>query len=149
MCPQLTGNGSLFALLFGVPFVFCSGDAYACREIEELIPGCVTVPVKTGLSRKSALTLTPAKAQQAIREGAEEAMSRIGQVKPFKLDTPVVFREERALNWDEIESRLVDNLEVLKPTFGPNLKPRPAKAICEITARARITMIFFMGYKVN
>jgi D-amino peptidase len=80
---------------FNVPFVFCSGDAYACREIEELIPGCVTVPVKTGLSRKSAMTLTPAEAQAAIREGAEEAMERIGQVKPFKLDTPILFREER------------------------------------------------------
>ena len=80
---------------FDVPFVFCSGDAYACREIEELIPGCVTVPVKTGLSRRSAMTLTPAKAQQAIRAGAEEAMALVGHVKPFKLDTPIIFREER------------------------------------------------------
>ena len=80
---------------FDVPFVFCSGDAHACREIEALIPGCVTVPVKTGLSRKSAMTLTPTKAQQAIRAGAEEAMARIEQVKPFKLDGPILFREER------------------------------------------------------
>ena len=41
------------------------------------------------------MTLTPAKAQAAIRAGAEEAMERIGQVKPFKLDTPILLREER------------------------------------------------------
>jgi D-amino peptidase len=80
---------------YGVPFVFCAGDAWACREMEELIPGCITVAVKEGMARRSSLTRTPQRAQQMIREGAEEAMKHIGEIKPFRLESPVLFQEER------------------------------------------------------
>ncbi|MCD6350889.1 MAG: M55 family metallopeptidase, partial [Armatimonadetes bacterium] len=63
---------------FGVPFVLVTGDAFLCKEMEELIPGVVTVPVKVGLSRTAALQCTPAEARELIREGAQEAMKRIG-----------------------------------------------------------------------
>ena len=89
------GLQALIAGHFRVPFVFCSGDAYACREIEALIPGCRTVAVKRGTSRLSARTFSPQRAQEMIREGAEEALSRIGQVKPLDVGHPLVFREER------------------------------------------------------
>ncbi len=79
---------------YGVPFVFVSGDAHACREMEDLIPGVVTVPVKTGSSLFSARAVPPARAQAMIREGAEAAMKAIGKVRPFKLDSPLLFREE-------------------------------------------------------
>ena len=80
---------------FGVPFVFISGDLHACREMEQLIPGIVAVPVKVGLSQKCALQLTPAKAQEMIRAGAEEAAKRAKEIEPFKLESPIVFRDER------------------------------------------------------
>jgi len=87
---------------YGVPFVFATGDAHACKEMEELIPGIVTVPVKWGMSRFSACQLTPARAQEAIRRGAEQAMSAIGKVEPLKLDSPILFRDERVEpTWDE------------------------------------------------
>ncbi|MCD6350890.1 MAG: M55 family metallopeptidase [Armatimonadetes bacterium] len=89
-----TGYQAFLAGHFGVPFVFCAGEAHACKEMEELCPGCVTVPVKYGLSRTSALTATPARAREMIREGAEEAMKRIKEVEPLKLDPPIIFREE-------------------------------------------------------
>ncbi len=89
------GLQALIAGHYGVPFVFCAGDAHACKEIEELIPGCVTVAVKTGMSLLSARALPPARARERIREGAKEALSRIGQVKPLDLGRPLVFREER------------------------------------------------------
>jgi D-amino peptidase len=80
---------------YGVPFVFASGDLHACREMEALIPGIVTVPVKIGLSRLSALQVPPARAQQLIREGALRAMDAIGKVEPLRLDSPIRFRDER------------------------------------------------------
>ena len=80
---------------FGVPFVFVSGDAWACRELEELIPGVVTVPVKTGAGRNCALTCTPQEARRRIREGAEVALGRVGGVAPFRLESPIHFREAR------------------------------------------------------
>ncbi len=80
---------------YGVPFVLCTGDAWACREMEELIPGIVTAPVKYGMSRLSALTCTPEEAQRIIREAAEQAMAVVDKVEPFKLDSPIHFRDER------------------------------------------------------
>lgn len=80
---------------FGVPFVYISGDAHACREMEELIPGLLAVPVKVGVGLYGAITMPPQEAREKIRAGAAEALKRVGQVKPFKVDYPVLFREVR------------------------------------------------------
>ncbi len=98
----------------GVPFVFATGDAHACREMEELIPGVVTVAVKTGTSRFSAIQMQPAAACEAIRDGAQQAMKVIGDIKPFKLESPILFRDERNdPTWDEENppkhSRVIDS----------------------------------------
>jgi len=90
-----TGLQALIAGHYGVPFIFLSGDEYACREVEELIPGVGTVATKTGLSRRSACTLSPHEARSRIRQGARDAMGLIGTVEPLKLDRPLVFRERR------------------------------------------------------
>jgi D-amino peptidase len=79
---------------YGVPFVFLAGDAHACREVEALIPGVVTVPVKIGISLHSALARSPEDAREMIRRGAEQALSAIGKVEPLRLGSPVLFREE-------------------------------------------------------
>lgn len=107
-----TGYQAFLAGHYDVPFVFCAGDAAACREMEELCPGCVTVAVKQGLSLTSALTVTPLKAREMIREGAQEAMSRLGQVKPLKIEGPVLFRDV----WH-------------KPIFDPQNPPRYSRVI--------------------
>lgn len=80
---------------YGVPFVFCVGDAHACREMEDLIPGCVTVPVKWGTSRLSAMTMPPAESREKIRKGALRALEAIDRMEPFDLGSPVHFRDER------------------------------------------------------
>ena len=107
-----TGYQAFLAGHFGVPFVFCAGEAHACREMAELCPGCVTVPVKYGTGRFSALTATPEKARQMIREGAEEAVRRIGDMEPLRLDPPILFREE----WHE-------------PVFDPEKPPRVGRVV--------------------
>lgn len=89
------GLQALIAGHYDVPFVFCSGDAHACREIEELVPGCVTVAVKAGISLHSARAIPPARARVLIRKGAEAAMARVGEIEPFRLAPPLLFREER------------------------------------------------------
>ena len=114
------GLQALIAGHFGVPFVFCSGDAWACKEMEELIPGCITVAVKWGTSRLSALTHAPTKAREMIREGAERAMSKIGEIEPLKLESPVLFRDER-----------------VEPTFDEESPPDPAEAGRVIDVRTR------------
>ncbi len=89
-----TGYQAFLAGHFGVPFVFCAGDAHACKEMEELVPGCVTVAVKEGLSRLSARTVTPEKSREVIREGAAEAVKHMDDIAPLTIEGPVIFREE-------------------------------------------------------
>ncbi len=80
---------------YGVPFAFCAGDAHACKEMEELIPGVVTAPVKFGTGRLSALTLSRPEACELIRDAASRAMKAIGEIAPLNLGSPVHFRDER------------------------------------------------------
>jgi D-amino peptidase len=71
-----TAQFALFAGALGVPVIFLSGDEAACREAEELNPGIVTVAVKRGLGRESAISLSAAEARRRIREGVERALAR-------------------------------------------------------------------------
>ncbi len=97
-----TGLQALIAGYFNVPFVFAAGDEHLCREMEELVPGCVTVAVKQGTSLLSALTVAPERSRELIREGAARAAEAIAEVGPLKLESPVVFRDERKEpTWDE------------------------------------------------
>lgn len=143
------GEGGLQAAIaghYGVPFVFIAGDAHACEEMQALIPGVVTAPVKVGLSRLSALTLPPQEACELIRRRAEEAMARVGQIEPFKLQVPIIFREEREKpafdEWNPPpHSRVIDSrtreieaadiIDLLSKIYGydPQYEPPPAEAL--------------------
>ncbi|MBM4047898.1 MAG: hypothetical protein FJ279_22585, partial [Planctomycetes bacterium] len=116
---------------YGVPFVFLTGDAYACREMEQLIPGIVTVPVKIGLSRLSALQRTPAEARELIREGAKQAMRLIGKIPPFKLQSPILFRDERT-----------------QPTFDEENPPPNGRVINSHTREIEATDILDLMHKI-
>jgi len=107
-----TGYQVFLAGYYGVPFIFCAGDAHACKEMQELVPGCVTAAVKTGTSLLSALTWTPQRAREIIEQAAERSMALIGQIEPLDPGSPVVFREERK-----------------EPSFDPENPPRNARVI--------------------
>ncbi len=91
--------------LFGVPFVFLSGDRAATEEARAIVPEVETAIVKEGLAERAGglavlpgLSLAPAKARAVIRAAAKRAMSKIGSVAPYRLDPPfrlrVQFTEE-------------------------------------------------------
>ena len=63
-----TAQIALFFGALGLPLIFLSGDADACREAKALVPGIGTVAVKEGVAaaRRSA----PGQARQLIREGS-------------------------------------------------------------------------------
>ena len=95
---QAVGEMELVAYLcgeIGIPWVFTSGDEHACREAERWIPGMVTAPVKCGLSRESALHLSPADARALIRERIQKAVAAAGDIAPLKVQAPVVLEVER------------------------------------------------------
>jgi D-amino peptidase len=118
-----SGYQAFLAGYFGVPFIFCAGDEWAVREMQQLCPGCVGAATKFGTSALSALTATPARACEIIEEGARRSMDAIGRVKPLEAGSPVVFREE-----------------FHAPTFDAEQQQRPGFTVvgghtCEVTAK--------------
>ncbi len=99
---EIAMNMAVFGV-HGVPTVFVSGDQAAADEARALVPGVEAAVVKWGLEEKEklgalsvrkAVSLSPAKAQEAIREAARRAMTKIGSVEPFILEPPYTMRVE-------------------------------------------------------
>jgi D-amino peptidase len=92
-------QAALLAGELGIPWVFTSGDAHACREAEEWVPGMVTAAVKTGLSTTSAIHLAPVDARDLIRERVQEAVARADEIAPLTLEGPPVMEIVREEPW--------------------------------------------------
>lgn len=103
------GLQALIAGHFGVPMIFVSGEAYACKEISDLIPGIVTVAVKRGLSRRSAVSWAPQKAREMIRTGALQSLQQRDRIRPLQFDPPLIFRDER---YDDTWTKPSDNPDI-------------------------------------
>ena len=74
---------------FGVPVVFISGDRAAVEQFRRTVPTAEGAIVKEGLGYHAAVTVTPARGQQLIRQGVERAMRRLGEMKPHLVGTPI------------------------------------------------------------
>lgn len=68
---------------YGVPILMAAGDDRAALEAEQLIPNITTVTVKKTISRSAVTTLTPAKAQELLREKTAFALKNKDKVKPL------------------------------------------------------------------
>lgn len=80
------GINAVVAGHFGVPVTLVTGDDKAVAQVQALLGDqLVGVVVKEGYSTFSALHLHPGRAQQLIRDGAKEAIGRIGAAKPWTL----------------------------------------------------------------
>ena len=84
-----SGLSAAIAGHYGVPVVLVSGDLHAVREAEALIDGVVGVPTKEGTGVYGAKSLSPKRSCELIRQGAEKAMAKVGQVRPYKVNCPI------------------------------------------------------------
>lgn len=82
------GCRAAMAGVLGVPVLFLSGDDFAAREAEALIPSIVTVTTKRSLSENLAVTRHPRRACELIRDGARRAVLQRAQVKPYQIEPP-------------------------------------------------------------
>ena len=73
---------------FGVPVVFMSGDRIAVAQVQKTLPAVEGVVLKEPYGFHSAMTVTPAKARQLVRDGVTRAL-RKGGATPFRLKTPI------------------------------------------------------------
>ncbi|MBO3802144.1 MAG: M55 family metallopeptidase [Candidatus Brockarchaeota archaeon] len=79
---------------FNIPVVLVTGDKAACLEAKSFIPQVETVAVKEGITHGAAISITPTKARKMIREGARNALRKIAEVKPYKVETPIELKIE-------------------------------------------------------
>lgn len=99
--------------LYGVPFVFLSGDRAAAEEAQRLVPHVEVAVVKEGMAQKAdglnvspAVSLAPRKAQEVIRAVASRAMAKIGSIPPYRLDPPFRLRAQyNDEQWAEAQVR--------------------------------------------
>jgi D-amino peptidase len=84
-----SGLSAAIAGHFGVPVVFVSGDLHAVKQAQSLVPNVVGVPTKEGVGVYGIKTLSPKRACDEIRRGAEEAMRKIRDIPPYVVSKPV------------------------------------------------------------
>lgn len=83
------GMSAAIAGHFGVPIIMVSGDHVAVAETQVIVGDVEGAIVKWALGFHSARTLTPAAAQEVIRDRTRAAVERIDQFEPLVLKTPV------------------------------------------------------------
>lgn len=66
---------ALMAAEQGVPVGLVTGDTAICAVAEKVLPGVVTVPVKTAIGYTAARSKHPVAARDAIRAGAQRAVA--------------------------------------------------------------------------
>jgi len=87
-CNEALLNAALLGV-HGVPVVLISGDRAAVEETSKALPWVTGVIVKESIGRFSVNSLSPALAQQRIREGARNAIEHIAKAKPFVFKPPI------------------------------------------------------------
>ncbi len=83
------GLSALFAGALDVPVGLVTSCETGRKQALELLPWVEAVAVKKGLTQSAAEVLPIKRAHQLIREGAERAVERIGELQPLKVDPPV------------------------------------------------------------
>jgi D-amino peptidase len=80
---------------FGVPTILVTGDEATCREATQFFgQACVTVAVKRGVARESAVLYPFEETRKALFEGAKRAVAAIPQCKPYVLALPIKAKKE-------------------------------------------------------
>src|SRR5215212_5878429 len=81
------GYNALVAGLYGVPVVFVAGDRAVVEQLRALLGPIEGVAVKEELGDAS-LGLSPARAQEAIRAGVENAVRNRARARPYRMAAP-------------------------------------------------------------
>jgi D-amino peptidase len=82
--PEAVISGAL-AGHFGVPVILVAGDDVAIEETRVSLGDVATACLKTSLGFLSTNSLSPAAADQVLRDAVREACGRIGQYRPYIL----------------------------------------------------------------
>ncbi len=91
-----SGEMDVYAMVAGhfkVPIIMVTGCEATCRQARELLGDkIVTVAVKKAFAQERALALPPKVTARMIARGAQDAIARAAQLKPYRVDMPVRVR---------------------------------------------------------
>ncbi len=108
------GSRAALAGWYKVPVIFLSGDQTAAKELLDIVPEAEVAIVKEGLARNTCLSLSAQAARDLIREKARLSMAKLGQIKPYRVEGPVVFEYEYTTrNSLPIDARLRPGAELV------------------------------------
>jgi len=79
---------------FNTPTIFLSGDQAAADDLLAIVPKAELAVVKEGFSNYACQTLSAQAAQDLIRARSRQAIQRIAEIKPYKLEGPVTIQIE-------------------------------------------------------
>ncbi len=106
---------ALVAGHYGVPTIMVSGDEATCREAKNFFgPEVVTVAVKRGLARESAELYPFPETREALYQGAKQAMSLLGKVKPYRIATPIQAKKQWLVHKPDGTSQLQTKTGVIE-----------------------------------
>ncbi len=74
---------------FGTPVVLVAGDDALAAEVELLLPWAERVVVKRAVGYSTADSLSPAAAQDAIRDGMRSALGRLSEMQLYRPPPPL------------------------------------------------------------
>ncbi|MBI3976717.1 MAG: M55 family metallopeptidase [Chloroflexi bacterium] len=95
----------------GVPVALVTGDDVICADTKARLPHVETAVVKYAIDRYIARCLPQPVAHQRIREGAERALARIGEMRPFQFASPI-----------KLEVTTIDASAAARICFIPQIK---------------------------
>jgi len=117
------GMWGVYAGHYDVPVLLLTGDAAACREAEETIPGVELAAVKEAVAWDRARTVHPAEGAERIRAAAAAAVARAGKIEPCLIDMP---------NEAELEYNRTDSAEAAAALAGAErVGPRTVRRALE------------------
>jgi len=93
---------------FGVPPILVTGDEATCNEAERFFgKACVTVAVKRGVARESAVLYPFEETHEALYRGAKRAMAAITNCAPYRLELPITAKKQCLVFDDPSHPKLV------------------------------------------
>jgi D-amino peptidase len=114
---------------FNVPVVMISGDDVIVKEAQALLGPIAGAVVKWALGFHAARTMTPEAGRELIRETAKNAIGRIRDFKPFRVQVPVTL-DLRFKNYRP--SEVLAMLPIVERTDAHSIRYR-AKDMLEAT----------------
>ena len=87
-CSEATLNAAVLGI-YDVPVALISGDRTTVESALAQLPWLEGVITKESIGRFAVNSLSPAEARKRIRVGAQRAIERLGEMKPFRFESPI------------------------------------------------------------